>query len=273
MPLAIGTLGRWATLAPLASARMGVSLVSMPARPSDAADTRTALFAIGGSDGASELRSTLRLIVTVTSPAACTASARCLRQSHALTAWAADANLTVGRAFATARVVDQSDFGTLAPNQRAILAANGIVATGSDVDQADMVGGAAYNCGAGANCLVWRAGQPGRTGAETDKQNCFLLRAAVVVWFSGAASTSFSLASNFGAALATDVGQEQTPSAYTPTSLLVNVGGMGGINTRNSNVPAIASSVCAIENGNLYFLGGYTGTSTVTSAVHRLPGI
>jgi hypothetical protein len=93
------------------------------------------------------------------------------------------------------------------------------------------------------------------------------------MWFSGAGSTSFSLASNFGAALATDVGQEQTPSSYTPASVLVDVGGMGGINTRNSNVPAIASSVCAIENGNLYFLGGYTGTATVSRTVHRLPGI
>ncbi len=272
-PLAVGTLGRWATLAPLTTARMGVSLVGLPARPSDAADTRVALFAIGGSDGAGTLRSVLRAIVTVTSPAQCTASARCARQSHALSAWAADADLTVGRAFATARVVDQSDFGTLAPNQRAVLLANGILASGSDVNQADMVGGASYNCVAGANCLVWKAGQPGRAGAETDKQNCFLLRAAVVLWFSGAASTSFSLASNFGAALATDVGQEQTPSAYTPASVLVDVAGMGGINTRNSNVPAIASSVCAIENGNLYFLGGYTGTNSVSRAVHRLPGI
>jgi hypothetical protein len=30
---------------------------------------------------------------------------------------------------------------------------------------------------------------------------------------------------------------------------------------------------CAIENGNLYMIGGYTGSNSVTAAVHRIAGI
>jgi hypothetical protein len=273
-PLQLGALGRWATLAPLPAALMGVSLAVMPAKPSDPADTRVAMFAVGGFDGAALVRTVSRTIVTVTSPTSCAATARCVRETQTLTAWAGEADLTVARGFATARVIDQSDFGTLAKNQRVILMANGVRGSaGSTVDQADPIGGAAYDCQANANCLAWKADAPGRSGAEVDKQNCFLLRAAVIMWFSGSASTSFSIANNFGMASATDVGQEQTPSQYMSGDVLVNVGGMGGINTRSTNVQAIASSVCVIENGNLYFLGGYTGSNTVSRAVYRLPGV
>jgi hypothetical protein len=198
-----------------------------------------------------------------------------LRESQTLSAWAGEADLTTWRAASQRRV--SSTRATLARSpsiQRAILMANGMrSASGNTVDQADPIGGAAYDCQANSNCLAWKADAPGRSGSEADKQNCFLLRAAVIMWFSGGSSTSFSIANNFGSAVATDAGQEQTPSQYSAGDVLVNVGGMGGINTRSTNVQAIASSVCVIENGNLYFLGGYSGTSSVSRSVHRLPGI
>ena len=88
-PLALGTLGRWATLAPLPTARMGVQLVAVEAK---AGDTRVALFAAGGFDSA-PVSTVDRSIITVTRPSSCSPTARCARESHTLSAWATEAPL------------------------------------------------------------------------------------------------------------------------------------------------------------------------------------
>lgn len=93
------------------------------------------------------------------------------------------------------------------------------------------------------------------------------------MYLGGGTSTSWSASAQFGAASNEDPGQEQTPTSYTPGDLIMNVGGMGGINTRSALPPAIAGAPCVIENGNLYVLGGYSGTNMVTDAVNRLAGI
>lgn len=71
-------------------------------------------------------------------------------------------------------------------------------------------------------------------------QNCFLLRSGTIAWFGGGSSTTFALASNFGAAASTDSGQEVNAMTYknvTITSL-----GVQGLNTRQATPPSIASS-------------------------------
>lgn len=99
-----------------------------------------------------------------------------------------------------------------------------------------------------------------------------MLRSNTQVWLAGGTSTAFSFASNFGAAVADDNGQELVLVGYTAGEVVVGQGTQG-LNTRQALPPALASSSCVIENGNLYLFGGYTGTDTLSRLVHRLAGV
>ena len=272
-PLTVGTFGKWARLADLPQARFGVQLAVMPANPSNPADTRVAMFAIGGRDSTSIQTAVYRSIVSVTSPATCTATARCTREAHSLSAWATDAPLPVGRAFGAARTIATADFSSLPATLRLIVMGSGITADNSNQgDQADPVGGAAYNCQAGSSCLTWQRGDVRKSGSRLNDQTCYNIRAGVQFWFAGAGS-SFSVANAFGAATDNDNGQELDRVAMWSSGEIAfqAVSNGAALNSLSAAPSAVASSPCVIENGNLYFIGGYS--SSVRASSQRLPGI